>query len=94
MVKDAKEAAEKIRQIQIKLLELSSLLDEGDYWMELNEAEEIETRLEEWTDHDDWFQDELEVDHQAFLPNGDRLVCLGCGCSEPGAHSESCSFHP
>ena len=64
----------KIREIQIKLMELAQVLDEGDYWMDHQDHQEEEIRLEDWVGQDD------------FEPNGDiqaplvfREICTTCG---------------
>ena len=65
----------KIRKILKKLNDLAAILDEGDYWMDLNTEDEAETEFIEWwgNDEHDWFVDETPPE-LCILE-----VCRSCG---------------
>ncbi len=65
----------KIRKILRKLESLVDILDEGDYWMDLDQEDETETEFEEWWGNDerDWFVDEVSP-KLCILQ-----VCRSCG---------------
>lgn len=65
----------KIREIQIKLLELAQVLDEGDYWMDYQEDEEMEIRLNDWVGQEDDLIENGDIEAPLVL----REICRTCG---------------
>ena len=68
----------KIKEIQIKLLELVTELDEGDYWMHVDEEDAKLIAIEEWhgNDEKEWYpvvksdeENELQI----------LEICIHCG---------------
>ncbi len=65
----------KIKKILQKLESLIDILDEGDYWMDLQEETETETEFVDWwgNDEHDWFVDEVSSELCILQ------VCRCCG---------------
>jgi hypothetical protein len=65
----------KIREIQIKLMELAQALDEGDYWMHYQEEDEMDIRLNDWVGQEDGLVENGDIDAPLVF----RKVCPNCG---------------
>lgn len=65
----------KIREIQIKLLELAQVLDEGDYWMDYQDEDEMEIRLNDWVGQEDGLVENGDIEAPLVM----REICTTCG---------------
>ena len=59
----------KIKEIQIKLLELATELDEGDYWMHVDEEDAKLIAIEEWHGDDShhWYPTVREDEENVLM---------------------------